>query len=600
MSSNKILRQFALPLASAFVVCVMPVAAQAANCPAGVLATPKTNNLYLYYAPSDDAAFPNWFTSGGMATSPLKAFDFASHDPAIGTFAQLRQRVQERLQEGYCEFDVKIQTTTSTPAPTEARWQIIGIGSDTTTDGSMGVAQDVDIGDADAQDYARFWVGEYQGWLGGEITGTNSTLERWATALADLIGHESGHNYGLAHGDATSVPGEDAAINHFIANPALGASPDSMVDALNHFGDTEYELLGANIGLNIKTLHNWDFTNPNASNADSLVITVLSDAAALTIGWWFNGSTSPWSNPTVASAGSTQVFRGTTYNVFRVTFSTAKAWSGGVAGTVPPGVTFHTGASFAEPNPVIVTDATLRNGGTNLALHPRIVAYDAGFGSPVYNVSFFNTQPEAGELIVRDLDVVYSPRMIDIETMVRGGRLRGMNGLRAAVYQRKGGSDQRIMSRERLRAATFTVGREALVIPIALLTDERHVDHTYTEKDCETRGAKRRTGGANFGPPGTVLYCPKGTSLSLFPATYVYVSATVIDPNAERWDAKRKAVVRGPSESRVFFQVAGVKPDFNRNGTDDLLDIRTKKSRDANRDGIPDDAKEPRPRVNRN
>jgi hypothetical protein len=327
---------------------------------------------------------------------------------------------------------------------------------------------------------------------------------------------------------------------------------------------------------------------------------VLSDAAALTIGWWFNGSTSPWSNPTVASAGSTQVFRGTTYNVFRVTFSTAKAWSGGAAGTVPPGVTFHTGASFAEPNPVIVTDATLRNGGTNLALHPRIVAYDAGFGSPVYNVSFFNTQPEAGELIVRDLDVVYSPRMIDIETMVRGGRLRGMNGLRAAVYQRKGGSDQRIMSRERLRAATFTVGREALVIPIALLTDERHVDHTYTEKDCETRGAKRRTGGANFGPPGTVLYCPKGTSLSLFPATYVYVSATVIDPNAERWDAKRKAVVRGPSESRVFFQVAGVKPDFNRNGTDDLLDIRTKKSRDANRDGIPDDAKEPRPRVNRN
>jgi hypothetical protein len=45
----------------------------------------------------------------------------------------------------------------------------------------------------------------------------------------------------------------------------------------------------------------------------------------------------------------------------------------------------------------------------------------------------------------------------------------------------------------------------------------------------------------------------------------------------------------------VFDQFAGILPDFNRNGIDDLVDIRTTKERDDNKNGIIDSAEGGRP-----
>jgi hypothetical protein len=78
--------------------------------------------------------------------------------------------------------------------------------------------------------------------------------------------------------------------------------------------------------------------------------------------------------------------------------------------------------------------------------------------------------------------------------------------------------------------------------------------------------------------------------LSLFPATYSYLIATIVEPNAKHWDRRSRRFVQGPVEHQVFFQLAGFVPDFNRNGIDDLLDIRGKRSRDENRNGVPDEA----------
>jgi hypothetical protein len=96
--------------------------------------------------------------------------------------------------------------------------------------------------------------------------------------------------------------------------------------------------------------------------------------------------------------------------------------------------------------------------------------------------------------------------------------------------------------------------------------------------------------GAGDTATGEVSYCHKGTALSLFPATYTYVTATVVEPNAKQWDPQQNKFVYGPLESRVFYQFAGMVPDFNRNGVDDLLDIRTGASRDRNVNGVPDEA----------
>lgn len=562
-------------IVAAFIVAVMPVGAGAQDCPGYVVSIPKSSSLYLYFPTASDATFPSY---GGVNTSPLPAFNMSNHDAALST-AQVRQRVLELVRAGYCEFDVDVRLTTTAPAPAEARWQIVGIGSDTSTGGQLGKAQAVDTGDADAQDYCRVWTEGMEAWLAGEVTGTNSTVERWATAIANLSSHESGHNYGSTHGDSSPRSGEDAAPNHFMADPAAGATQDTITDRLNHFSDATYERFGHDLGLVIKTLHNWDFVNPNSGNADQLTITLLSDAASLTIGWFYNGTLSPWTNPTVTKQPGTINFRGTAYNVFNLVFSSPKAWSGGANGIAPPGEKFHVGASFTQPNPVIVYETTLFSGGSELSLKPRIFGYDAGTaGDGGFDVNFFNTG--ATDLVISDIEVFFLPRMVDIEQMVVGGALRSIQGLPVVPFQRQPANEENDGIIHRLRQPV-RVGKEPFTLRVAKLTDRRHLDYVIREGECESS--------TSFGIPREV-YCPTpGHVLSLFPATYVYVIATVTEPNARFWDKTQGRLVDGPLTTRVFFQVAGEVPDANRNGVDDLTDIREGTSRDTNGNGIPDE-----------
>ena len=73
---------------------------------------------------------------------------------------------------------------------------------------------------------------------------------------------------------------------------------------------------------------------------------------------------------------------------------------------------------------------------------------------------------------------------------------------------------------------------------------------------------------------------------------------TVVDPNASYFDRVQNKMVTGPLESKVFYQFAGKVPDFNKNGIDDLVDIRKKTSVDENNNGIPDDGEKANPTPN--
>ncbi|HYR30117.1 MAG TPA: outer membrane beta-barrel protein, partial [Thermoanaerobaculia bacterium] len=565
-------------------VIVFIVAAAAAapsiaqTCPAGVVATPKSSTMYLFFPTAADSTFPSY---GGKPTSPVNPFTMASHDATISTSA-VRNRVQELMRAGFCEFDVDIALTTTVPAPAAgSRWQIVGIGSDNSGVGSttVGKAQAVDTGDADSQDYCRVWVENIESFCDDQLTGANSTLERWSTAIANLSAHEGAHNYGATHEDSIPRPGEDVRPNHFEADPAAGATKDTISDRLNHFSDTAYERFGHDIGLSTKTLHNWDFVNPNSSSADRLTVTVLSSAATLTIGWFYNGSLSPWTNPTVTKRAGTITFRGTAYNVFDVLFSSPQAWSGGANGVAPAGEKFHVGASFTQPDPIIVYETSLASGATTLALKPRIFGYDDGITNEGgFNVQFFNTGTT--ELVLSDLEVFFLPRMLDIEEMVVGGALRGVRGEPILPFARRPANENDVLP-TRLRQPV-RVGKEPFDLPLAKLTDRRHLDYVIKEGECESS--------TGFGDPRET-YCPTpGNVLSLFPATYVYVIATVTEPNAHFWDKAQAKFVDGPLTTRVFFQIAGTVPDANRNDVDDLIDIRNGSSNDNNGNGIPDEA----------
>lgn len=559
-----------------------------AQCPVDWALTSKRTKLYLYFPTASDATFPEY--DPDAQTSPLEPFNVSDLDAGIGTTNQLRDRIFNIVKEDYCEFDVETVSTTTAPAPTETTWQIVGIGSDDELyfGGDLfGIAQDVDLSNSDLQDYARVYAKSFLNAYGpGEaepaLGGASSTLERWATAIGHTTSHEAGHNFGLSHSDSAARTGEDAQNNHNMATGSTGLTGEIRAGRNRHFSDTSYEILGHNIGLRIKTLTNWDFVNPNAEDAHSMVLTLLSPASTLTLSWFYTGSTSPWTNPTLASAG-TQSFQGTTYNKFTLTFSSPKAWSGGANGVVPGGAEFHTGAAFSEPDPVLVYETRLKdNGGTNLNLHPRLAGFNTG-AADLDTGDFALRAFNAGDaMIIEDLQVQFLPRMVSIESMIQGAPLLDVRG--QPVTPRRPG--------EAFRGVRSLQIKEFADIRIASFRDLRTVDKFYDKSKCKPRG--QGTTGTTTGPgdtkTGEVEYCPEGWALSLFPSTYVYVVATVVDPNAKYWDKAQAKYVTGSLRSRVFYQFAGTIPDFNKNGVDDLIEIRTNAAPDENKNGIVDGA----------
>ncbi|KRA17259.1 hypothetical protein [Lysobacter sp. Root604] len=555
---------------------IAPAANAAPTCPANVLAQPKTNQLYVLY-PTVTTPFP----SIGPSTSAAP-FNVADLDPVVGSTTTLRNRITDFIVDDYCEFNVKINPVTALPSPTEPRWQIVAVGSDTA--GSLfGQAQAVDTNDADPQDYARVWAKSFKdtyGAAGQPLNGIGSTLERWSTAIGTTTSHEAAHNYGAAHGHSAPRPTEDAQNWHIMATGSTGLTGEMRAARNRHFSDTEYEILGHNVGLNTKTLHNWDFVNPNNTNANKMRIKLLSTSNSLSINWWYNGSESPWQNPTVTYTGGTQNFQGNVYYVHNLDFATAKPWSGPTAGVVMPAAPFHTGASFAGSASVIVFDVQLFNGATLLPLAPRLAGYDAGdidVASGAFNLNFFNTNPAAGALELSEVQIFRSPRMLDISAMMRDGRPVDVRGQPVEFHSSS-------IIRKQIVA-------DRLQIPLGKLTDPRTVDIVYKPEDCPqgAKGASRQGPGDHAS--GEIKYCHKGNALSLFPNTYTYLVANVIQPNATYWDPRLRKFVQGPQQNTIYYQVGGVVPDLNRNGQDDLIDIRTGVSKDEDRNGVPDDAR---------
>ena len=562
-------------------------------CPSWAVALAKSSNLYLYMPTADDTSFPAHPDGTPSDYTPLRKFDIADLDSAVGTTAALRDRILDIVTDDYCEFDMRVSATTTNPSPTVARWQIVGIGSDSDP-GLFGKAFDVDTTDSDAQDYARVWAGTFadvtastSATYTGMLTGANSTLDRWANAIGSTVSHEAGHDYGLPHSASVRRAGsaEDATLNHIMANADLGLTGEMRAGVNRHFGDNEYEVLGYNIGLITKTLDNWDFVNPNAENATKMKLTLLSAASSLTLNWTYNGASSPWKDPVVSSSG-TATFRGTTYNKYDLTFSTANpAAPDGIAAA---GEQFHTGATFSQPDAVIVRDVTLYDsGGTALALAPRMPGYNTGSADAIsgdFVLSFFAPDPNAGasdQLVIESLKVFATARMADINTMVVGAKVTDIRGQPVIDLERQG--SLLFQSNEPIRLD------DVLSIPIASLAKPRSVqEFLVAAPDCKP-GIVGRQGDSTI---GEVEYCATGPVLSLFPSTYLYVEAVITDPNVKRWDVERREYVEGPLTTRLFYQFLGIKPDLNRNGVDDVIDIHDGTSKDADGNGVPDEAQQ--------
>jgi len=213
-----------------------------------------------------DPGFPvygNTVAQGYPPTGPLPAFDLSVYDnsPDVAT---VENSVLGILAGAYSRWQVNFVTTT----PLAGDYTTIGIGGDIATNGSytlFGIAQDVDVGDVNKNDFARVFGGSFS--LFGQWQGGNSTAARIANAIGYTAAHELAHNLGLFHGYAWDTyvagdplwnysggtgnprePGDLGATQfnsdpthneHIMATGSSGLSLEDRASAARFFGQTE-------------------------------------------------------------------------------------------------------------------------------------------------------------------------------------------------------------------------------------------------------------------------------------------------------------------------------------------------------------------------
>lgn len=570
------------PLFHLFTVCLFAilfafigfeVRAAAVDCQAGRSGDGLV--LYLYYPTSSDTDFPS--PMFGETTSPLAPFDANDLDSGLGSTAQYRDAITERVKTDFCEFDVRVVQTTSAngttnPVPTDDNYFVVGIGSDS-GGGFFGVCCNSSMARVRAGTFADGAVAG--GNFDGLLTPGDGTLNRWANAIAGTTSHEPGHSSILGapgHDSADPRPGEDARENHIMDSPPAA---DRIED--RHFSDTSYEALAGALGLYEQTLSNWDFINPNSSTADGLRITVLVDQEADTpsIGSVYDGGLSPWGDADIASAGTSN-FQGETYDRYTITFTAPQGWNNGDAGEIPAGEDFHVGVGLTEN--YVVNDVTLLSGGSPMQLHPRVVGYtpDGSFNTETgdYHLTLSVPDPENGPMIISDVRIRHLPRTLSINEMTSTGAMIGVDGRALVPWQDREGADVDVAN--------------AAELPVANLADPRALDY-FRQADPECGSLPKLPpvpDHAIFELP----YCDEGPVLGLFPSARVYVEATVTDPDARYYDKETGTMVTGPLSNRIFIQFTGKVPDLNGNGVDDAIDIDTGACSDDNGNGVCDDA----------
>ena len=206
--------------------------------------------------------------------------------------------------------------------------------------------------------------------------------------------------------------------------------------------------------------------------------------------------------------------------------------------------------SQTDPDAIIIADVKLLDASNSpLSQRPQWLGFDAGTldsGTGDLNLRFFNLSDRP--LILRDVVVQDLPRVMSINAMVRNPRIddpvhdisdKPDRAFMRWDFEDKIGEVKKGAIRRPLLDYKIEIKpAEALKVPVASLGHGHHISLQRTDSDC-----------LGLGPANAL--CQPGRTLDLFPATTMYIMATVVDPTT--------ATVSNPDgvESRLFYQVAG-------------------------------------------
>lgn len=545
--------------------------AQAApDCPIdyGSYAAAKPNKLFLLF-PSADITEPTPFPTHGFnpntAWLPLVKFDPTRSLPNYrGTEAELRDAIHGVVRRIYCEFNVHVVQTTTVPTTADGdRRNTVGIGTDKPAGrpcdrppGPLrGQNQSAggDVYDRGAVDFSRVWAGTFQDCATGpDMPLRNAETDKWAWSIGSSAAHEAGHSYGLSHFDGLVKlrTGDDGSLEDPRKNHTMRPGENYLwTDFTNvrHFSDHEYSILAGNIGLAMDTMWSWDLTNPNAGgtpNAAKLRMEFLSVKPSLLLSWAYSGDAGPWVRPVLTGPLGERQFNNKTYNVYRIEWSTGRSWSGGPPGQVPNGKKFHVGVTFSsvsgtDPDATIITDVTLLDASNNaLPQQPHWMGFDSATLDPntgFLNLRFFN--PLDRPLILRDVVVRDLPRVMSVDAMIPNEAIRDYSWRKVPPWEQG--------TRRPLSQQTVAGGGE-ISVRVASVPQTPHIYRRLTERDCPPTDS----GFGRLCRPGTVL-------IDLFPATAMYIRATVVDPQGRLPNDGQKRAGTRSVESELYFQIAG-------------------------------------------
>jgi hypothetical protein len=563
MKESSSLRRSALALA----LLSLSGSALAATC-ASAHPDEKTHKLYLLF-PSAPLSYPSFGFSAASATDPAARFSAADLPGFSGSTEALRAAITDAVAQDYCGLNVQVLDTASLPPAIHAHRNIVAVttASDV-SEGLFGYSQTTDVGDREAVDYSYVWAKTYQDWAGGALSGANSTLQRWANAIAGTAAHESGHNYGLAHSAAID---KDDARQHLMA-AGSGIDADTRAGGDRYFGDREYSWLAANLGLSMQTMWNWELVNPNATAAHSIELRVLHPSrTAPSLDGAYAGCGSPWLAPVVTGpVGPAESAQGGTYYPYLITWSAPNpAWgtgecagAAGAPGQAAGGARFYVGASFmasqfdlSTSESLLLQSVVLRDGaGKAMGLNPRVHAFDAGSFDEAGNWNIGVSNPGPVPLRVQNLRIRELARPLAQEQLTARGRLLDLHGRDVLVWP---GGDREF-------GGTITPPAEAWTVPAGKVGEERHDYDVVDASDCDD----------SFLRIVDTKRCGSGAVVGLFPSTAVYFTADSTDTQATYWDPGKRQYLRGALTTRTYYQLSGHRLDRNRNGIDDYIEAR--------------------------